>query len=70
MKAAVPTIQPVEPFRPANSQALAELENFLRAVDSYPERFAREPEVSFEQHLNGLHARAREYASAPQREHS
>lgn len=55
MKTAAHTMPPVEGFRPANSQALEELESFLRAVDSYPERFARDPEVSFEQHLHSLY---------------
>ena len=70
MKAEVRITQPVETFRPANSEALAELENFLRAVDSYPERFAREPDVSFEQHLNSLHGHALEQAPVLQRDHS
>jgi hypothetical protein len=28
-----------------------EIESFLRAVESYPDRFAREPYLSFQQHL-------------------
>lgn len=28
-----------------------EIENFLHAVSSYPDRFAREPYLTFEQHL-------------------
>lgn len=28
-----------------------EIETFLQALSSYPERFAREPYLSFEQHL-------------------
>lgn len=28
-----------------------EIDNFLRALSSYPDRFAREPHLSFEQHL-------------------
>jgi hypothetical protein len=28
-----------------------EIESFLRAVKSYPDRFAREPYLSFQQHL-------------------
>jgi hypothetical protein len=28
-----------------------EIESFLRAVRSYPDRFAREPYLSFQQHL-------------------
>jgi len=28
-----------------------EIESFLRALSSYPDRFARDPYLSFEQHL-------------------
>ena len=28
-----------------------EIENFLNALSSYPDRFARQPYVSFEEHL-------------------
>jgi hypothetical protein len=28
-----------------------EIDSFLRAVNSYPDRFAREPYLSFQQHL-------------------
>ena len=28
-----------------------EIENFLHALSSYPDRFARDPYVSFEEHL-------------------
>jgi hypothetical protein len=33
-----------------------EIETFLRALDSYPDRFAREPHLSFEQHLYSIAA--------------
>jgi len=33
-----------------------EIDTFLRAVNSYPERFAREPYLSFEQHLFSMAA--------------
>lgn len=33
-----------------------EIENFLRALDSYPDHFAREPHLSFEQHLFSIAA--------------
>ena len=32
-------------------QVQEEIETFLNALSSYPERFARDPYVSFEQHL-------------------
>lgn len=31
-----------------------EVDNFLRAISSYPDRFARDPGVSFEQHLGSI----------------
>lgn len=67
MKSAARTAQPVETFRPANREALVELENFLRAVDSYPERFASEPSVSFEQHRNSLQLHNLESLPRPDR---
>lgn len=32
-------------------QVQQEIENFLRALSSYPDRFACDPALSFEQHL-------------------
>jgi hypothetical protein len=54
MKARIRTLQQGERSRPANRQAHMEIQSFLRALDSYPERFSREPDVSFEQHLSSL----------------
>lgn len=34
-----------------------EIENFLRALSSYPDGFARDPYLSFEQHLFTVAAR-------------
>jgi hypothetical protein len=34
--------------------AQQEIDSFLRAVRSYPERFAREPYLSFQQHLSSI----------------
>ena len=31
-----------------------EIDGFLRAVNSYPDRFAREPYLSFQQHLSNI----------------
>jgi len=33
-----------------------EIDNFLRALRSYPESFAHNPQLSFEQHLSGITA--------------
>jgi hypothetical protein len=32
-------------------QVQQEIENFLNALSSYPDRFAREPRLSFQEHL-------------------
>jgi hypothetical protein len=35
-------------------EAQEEIDSFLRALRSYPDRFAREPELSFQQHLSSI----------------
>ena len=37
-----------------NEQVLAEMQSFLLALNSYPDRFAREPQITFEQHRSSL----------------
>jgi hypothetical protein len=46
-------VQPREiaPPRTEQAQVQHEIQSFLRAVDSYPARVAKEPRVSFPQHL-------------------
>ncbi|HUA15577.1 MAG TPA: hypothetical protein VMG31_09775 [Verrucomicrobiae bacterium] len=39
-----------------NEQARREMENFLRALDSYPARFVKEPHVTFDEHWRALMA--------------
>jgi hypothetical protein len=39
---------------PCNEQVLMEVQSFLQALASYPDRFAKEPKISFEQHLGSL----------------
>jgi hypothetical protein len=39
------------PPRIGEVQVQEEIQNFLRALDSYPARVAKEPRVSFQQHL-------------------
>ena len=36
-----------------------EIDTFLRALNSYPERFAREQDLSFEQHLFSIKTSSR-----------
>src|ERR1700687_2727369 len=40
--------------RSENAQVRREIENFLQALHSYPDRFARDPRVTFEEHHGGL----------------
>jgi hypothetical protein len=37
-----------------NQQVLTEIQIFLKALDSYPDCFARDPQITFEQHHCGL----------------
>jgi hypothetical protein len=45
-------VQPRETVQPRNEQARLEIQNFLHALDSYPARAAKEPRISFQQHLS------------------
>jgi hypothetical protein len=54
-------IQPREVIAPRSgvvpfvrAQVREEIQNFLHALDSYPSRVAKEPRVSFHQHLCSL----------------
>ena len=38
----------------AEREVQREIDSFLRAVSSYPDRFAREPYLSFRQHLSSI----------------
>ena len=37
-----------------NDQVRIEIQSFLQALRSYPERFARNPRLTFEEHCSGL----------------
>ena len=37
-----------------DEQVRSEIQSFLQALDSYPDRFSREPKISFEQHRRSL----------------
>lgn len=41
-------------------QVQEEIDNFLQALDSYPARVAKEPRVSFQQHLSSFFTAARD----------
>ena len=47
-------VQPSESVQPRNERVRQEIRSFLEALDSYPDRFAQDPEVSFEQHFCSL----------------
>jgi hypothetical protein len=54
MKARMTNVQPRESLLLGNRQVRSEIRSFLEALDSYPERFAEEPGITFEQHLCNL----------------
>lgn len=37
-----------------NEQVRTEIQRFLQALDSYPDRFAKDPGVTFEEHCSSL----------------
>ena len=46
-------------------QVQREIQSFLQALDSYPARVAREPGLSFRQHLCSVFAAARDHRRDP-----
>ena len=38
----------------SNEQVRIEIQTFLQALDSYPDRFAANPGITFEEYCNGL----------------
>lgn len=46
-----------------------EIENFLNALNSYPDRFAREPQLSFHEHLFDIEMASQQPASGSRRRH-
>ena len=49
-----PHVQPLESRDERSARAMAEIEKFLRAVESYPNRVAEDPDLTFRQHLANL----------------
>jgi len=47
-------VQPRKKLVRRNQQASEEIQKFFTAVDSYPERVAQEPSLSFRRHLSTL----------------
>jgi hypothetical protein len=54
MKTTARITQPRESFYPANHNACVEIQSFLRALNSYPDRVARDPNLRFDQHLSSV----------------
>jgi hypothetical protein len=54
MKSRMRHVQPRESIPPGNERVRVEIASYLLAVASYPERFAENPKMSFEQYLGGL----------------
>jgi hypothetical protein len=52
MKAGMRHVQPRERF--CNQEVRMEIQRYLQALASYPDRFARDPDISFEEHLYNL----------------
>ena len=48
-------VQPREAVLPRHEQVQAEIRSFILAMNSYPARVAKEPRVSFRQHLSGFY---------------
>jgi len=47
-----------------------EIDSFLRAISSYPDRFAREPYLSFQQHLSSIATAAHPHSTNEERRRS
>jgi len=52
-------VQPRESFYWDNAQVRVEIQHYLQALASYPDRFARNPDITFKKHLYSLVAAAR-----------
>jgi hypothetical protein len=47
-------VQPRDSFYSADEQVRAEIQRYLQALASYPDRFAQDPEISFRKHLRNV----------------
>ena len=61
-------IQPREVVSLRTEQVQEEIQSFLEAVDSYPARVAKEPSVSFHQHLSSIFAARNDRRDLPRRQ--
>ncbi|MGA7927837.1 MAG: hypothetical protein WCA20_17855 [Candidatus Sulfotelmatobacter sp.] len=60
--------QPREVVPLRSEQVQEEIQSFLQAVDSYPARVAKEPSVSFHQHLSSIFAARNDRRDRPRRQ--
>jgi hypothetical protein len=61
-------MQPREVVPLRSEQVQEEIQSFLEAVDSYPARVAKEPSVSFHQHLGSIFAARNDRRDRPRRQ--
>jgi hypothetical protein len=61
-------LQPREVVHLRSEQVQEEIQSFLEAVDSYPARVAKEPSVSFHQHLCSIFAARNDRRDLPRRQ--
>jgi len=54
MKVDVKRVTMGEKVMSAEEQVRREIQTFLQALDSYPDSFARNPQITFEEHCNRL----------------
>jgi hypothetical protein len=47
-------VESTQSVHPRNERVRIEIQTFLLALDSYPRRFAKEPKISFQEHLGSL----------------
>jgi hypothetical protein len=66
MKVRVPLLKTSDNSRSGNERVWVEIYGFLKALDSYPDRFAQDPGVTFDEHRRSVmalsHARPRRRA--------
>jgi hypothetical protein len=54
MKVRMRYVQPRDSVYSGNEQVRAEIQCYLEALASYPERFAEDPDITFKKHLFSL----------------
>jgi hypothetical protein len=54
MKYRMRHVQPRESFCSGDEQVQVEIQRYLQALASYPDRFAQDPDISFKKHLHSV----------------